>query len=251
MPVRPKVVLLGDSITEWAFQEGGWGAALAHHFARKVDVVLRGYSGYNTRWALKVLDRAVAGIGSSATGGGEQQQQPVVAAATVFFGANDAALPDRYCWFQNVPIPEYTANLKSIVSSLKEKWPAAVIVLITPPPIDEDGRVSFPLPFSDGSGLPERTNDSAGAYAKACVAVAEESGVPVIDLWTRMQQVPGWEKALLSDGLHLTKQGNKVLFEEVLNAFNIHGVSLEGIPNDLPIFDDIDRDEPIKSLEGF
>lgn len=44
---------------------------------------------------------------------------------------------------------------------------------------------------------PERTNDAAGAYANACIAVAKECGVSVIDIWTKMQQVPGWEKACL------------------------------------------------------
>ena len=33
---RPAVLLFGDSLTERCFEEGGWGAALAHHFARKV-----------------------------------------------------------------------------------------------------------------------------------------------------------------------------------------------------------------------
>lgn len=44
---------------------------------------------------------------------------------------------------------------------------------------------------------PERTNEAAGAYAKACVAVAEECGIPVLDLWTKMQQFPDWENAYL------------------------------------------------------
>lgn len=46
-------------------------------------------------------------------------------------------------------------------------------------------------------GLPERTNEAAGEYATACIAVAEECGVPVIDLWTKMQQCPDWRKEYL------------------------------------------------------
>lgn len=46
-------------------------------------------------------------------------------------------------------------------------------------------------------GLPERTNEAAGAYAKACVAAAEECGCVVVDLWTKMQQFPDWQKAFL------------------------------------------------------
>lgn len=38
---------------------------------------------------------------------------------TVFYGANDACLPDRYGGFQHVPIEEYKQNLHSIVSYLK------------------------------------------------------------------------------------------------------------------------------------
>ena len=78
----------------------------------QVDVVLRGYSGYNTRWALKVLER----VFPEAEGGGDGAP---VAAVTVFFGANDATLPDRCAAFQHVPPNEYKQNLHSIVSFFK------------------------------------------------------------------------------------------------------------------------------------
>ncbi|XP_020099647.1 GDSL esterase/lipase At5g45920 isoform X2 [Ananas comosus] len=235
--MRPKLVLFGDSITEESFCDGGWGAALAHQFARSADVVLRGYSGYNTRWALRVAARAMEGAGDAP------------AAVTVFFGANDAALPDRSSWFQHVPLDEYQRNLRSIHSFLKERWPSAVVILITPPPIDEDGRLQYP--YTDGpSGLPERTNESAGAFAKACVAVAKELGVPYIDLWTKMQQFPDWEKSFLRDGLHFTPRGNRVLFEEVVQALKGVGLSLESLPVDLPLFSDVDPKDPLKSFDN-
>lgn len=75
----------------------------------KADVVLRGYSGYNTRWALKVINK----VFPANDGGGD----PL--AVTVFFGANDAALPDRYGAFQNVPLDEYKTNLHAIVAFFK------------------------------------------------------------------------------------------------------------------------------------
>lgn len=53
-------------------------------------------------------------------------------------------------------------------------------------------------PFAENKlGLPERTNEAAGNYAKACLAVAAECGVSAIDLWTKMQQIPGWQTACL------------------------------------------------------
>jgi hypothetical protein len=55
--LRPHFVLFGDSITQHSFANEGWGAALADLYSRKADVFLRGYSGYNTRWALLLLDK--------------------------------------------------------------------------------------------------------------------------------------------------------------------------------------------------
>ena len=33
---RPEFLLFGDSLTQRSFEEGGWGASLTHHYARKV-----------------------------------------------------------------------------------------------------------------------------------------------------------------------------------------------------------------------
>jgi hypothetical protein len=107
--MRPSIVLFGDSITEEAFGEGGWGASLANHYSRSADVVLRGYSGYNPRWAAGVATRAVASIAGP------------VSAVAVFFGANDAALPDRASALQHVPLAEYKDNLRAICALLKVK----------------------------------------------------------------------------------------------------------------------------------
>ncbi|XP_060191263.1 GDSL esterase/lipase At5g45920 isoform X2 [Lycium barbarum] len=183
--MRPKIYLFGDSITEMSFDDGGWGASLVKHFNRTVDVVLRGYSGYNTRWALKVIEKVFP----------ETEESPL--AVTVFFGANDACLVNRCSAFQHVPIDEYKQNLHSIVSFLKGRWPTTQIILISPPPIDEPARLLYP--FTENKlRLPERTNEAAGNYAKACLAVAAECGVVAVDLWTRMQQIPGWQTACLS-----------------------------------------------------
>ncbi|EAY99754.1 hypothetical protein OsI_21739 [Oryza sativa Indica Group] len=153
--MRPSIVLFGDSITEEAFGEGGWGAHLANHYSRSADVVLRGYSGYNTRYQ---------------------------------YGG-------------------------------------------------------------DCAGLPERTNESAGAYARACVEVAAECGLRVIDIWSKMQRFPGWESSFLRDGLHLTPRGNRVVFEEVVFALKDASLGLEALPADLPLFCDMDPNNPVKSFD--
>ncbi|KAG6754937.1 hypothetical protein POTOM_040742 [Populus tomentosa] len=290
--MRPKIYLFGDSITEESFGDGGWGASLSHHFSRTVDVVLRGYSGYNTRWALKVAERIFPPVESGGA-------PPL--AVTVFFGANDACLPDRYSAFQHVPLHEYKQNLHSIISffkhwnmedlpfdvlklvhaygSLDEKrWPEIVILLITPPPIDEDARLRYASntlalyifnkvyrnlvkeialkfcrhPYIENpSGLPERTNEAAGAYAQACKSVAKECGCPVVDLWIKMQECPDWKQAYLSDGLHLTQAGNRIVFEEVVKELKEKGISVENLPVDLPHIANIDPQDPLKAFQDY
>ncbi|KAJ1393994.1 SGNH hydrolase-type esterase domain [Sesbania bispinosa] len=237
---RPKIYLFGDSITEGSFEVGGWGASLANHYCRTADVVLRGYSGYNTRWALKVLDRVFP-----ASHGGTETAP--VAAVTVFFGANDASLPDRYSGFQHVPPHEFKENLRSIVSFFKKRWPTSHVLLITPPPIDEDARLRHPY-GENPQGLPERTNEAAGEYARACIAVGGECEIPVVDIWTKMQQFPDWRRDYLSDGLHLTQGGNQVVFEELIRKLRDEGLSLESMPVDLPLISDIDRDDPLNAF---
>jgi lysophospholipase L1-like esterase len=267
MTTRPSILLLGDSITEESFGEGGWGAHLANHYSRSADVVLRGYSGYNTRWASLVVGRAIATVSSA------------VGAVTVLFGANDASLPDRACAFQHVPLPEYRDNLRAICAVLRARWPSAAVILITPPPVDESGRVRYPY-LGDVSGLPERTNEAAGRYARACVEVAKQSGFRVIDIWSRMQKFPGWETSFLRyvlrrrtretpraalclaslrghqlfffprrDGLHLTPLGNRLLFEEVVLALKDANLSLEALPADLPLCSDIDPNNAVKYFQ--
>ncbi|GAB4827052.1 hypothetical protein Ancab_033934 [Ancistrocladus abbreviatus] len=243
--MRQKIYLFGDSITEESFSDGGWGASLAHHFSRTADVVLRGYSGYNTRWALKVIDRVFPA--AVAEGGRSDGDAPL--AVVVFFGANDACLPDGYAAFQHVPLDEYKGNLHSIFSFLKKRWPESLILLVTPPPIDEAARLKNAY-RENPSGLPERINEAAGAYARACIDVAKECGTPVVDIWGKMQQFPDWGKSYLSDGLHLTQSGNRIVFEEVIKKLREAGLSPEKLPVDLPLFSDINPNDTLKAFEN-
>ncbi|KAG8045675.1 hypothetical protein GUJ93_ZPchr0008g11680 [Zizania palustris] len=239
--MRPRLVLFGDSITQQSFAAGGWGAALADHFARKADVVLRGFSGYNTRWALRVLSRAMEG--AAAAGG------PDPVAVTVFFGANDASLPDQKQAHQHVPLEEYKSNLRAICAYFKEQWPSAEIILITPPPIYEPARIRDMYGEDDSSKLPERTNEAAGTYAQACLAVAKELNHHIIDIWTKMQQFPNWQSSALSDGLHFTPFGNSILFDCVLGTLESIGFSQESLQPDLPLFSEMDPKDPLKAFE--
>ncbi|KAJ3670720.1 hypothetical protein LUZ60_008146 [Juncus effusus] len=240
MAVRPQIVLFGDSITEQSFRPGGWGTALADTYSRKADIVVRGYGGYNTRWALFLLHHIFPLDGHTAP----------PKATTIFFGANDAVLLGRTSEKQHVPIDEYKDNLKKIITHLKELSPEMVVVLIAPPPVDEDGREQYAklLYGEKARKLPERTNEMAGTYASVCLELAKEMIVPCIDTWSIMQETQGWQKLFLRDGLHLTEEGNAVVHREVLRVLYEAGLRAEEMQLDFPHHSQIDGANPQKAF---
>ncbi|EPY75589.1 isoamyl acetate-hydrolyzing esterase 1-like protein [Camelus ferus] len=141
----------------------------------KCDVLNRGFSGYNTRWAKIILPRLIRK--------GTSLDTPV--AVTIFFGANDSALKDENPK-QHVPLEEYVANLKSMVQYLKSvDVPESRLVLITPSPLCEAAWEQECL--QQGCKL-NRLNVVVGEYARACLQVAQDCGIDALDLWTLMQK---------------------------------------------------------------
>lgn len=63
--------------------------------SRKCDVLNRGLSGYNTRWAKIVLPRLI----------GKDSKTENTVAVTIFFGANDSALKGIVDFYSFLPPP--------------------------------------------------------------------------------------------------------------------------------------------------
>ncbi|XP_071354112.1 isoamyl acetate-hydrolyzing esterase 1 homolog [Trachinotus anak] len=229
----PKVILFGDSITQFSFQADGWGAEIANKLARKCDVVNRGLSGYNSRWAKIVLPRLINSQSSADNN---------IAAVTVFFGANDCALEDKNPQ-QHIPLQEYSENLKEITRLLSSAGVSAdKVIFITPPPLHEPAwekeciLKGFPL---------NRHNSVAGQYAQACVQAAGQCGTDVLDLWTLMQKDGQDYTVYLSDGLHLSEKGNQFVAEHLWGLLESRVADLPFI---LPYWGDVDVKSPESSL---
>ncbi|XWS50949.1 hypothetical protein CRYUN_Cryun12cG0135000 [Craigia yunnanensis] len=96
--------------------------------------------------------------------------------------------------------------------------------------------------------LPERTNEMAGVYVRGCLELAGELGLRSINLRSKMQETDGWQKKYLSDGLHLTAEGNAVVFQEVVSVFNEAWLSAAEMPYDFPPHSEIDGKNPEKAF---
>jgi isoamyl acetate esterase len=234
---RPKVLLLGDSLTQTAFE--GWAAALADIYQRRADVLNRGMSGYNTRWYLKYAhDHGI-------------WNEDEVMLITLFFGANDASLAAENP-HAHVPLGEYSANLSQLIKSCRISYPKAKIICITPPPVHHGQRLAYQkerFGSEKATGVLERTLENTGNYAKACVIVSEQYRVPHLDLYHAMLVPPkttttatattlengGTEKEhagdshskdeqkevadhgrYFTDGLHFSKEGHDFVAQAIL-----------------------------------
>ncbi|EHB07714.1 Isoamyl acetate-hydrolyzing esterase 1-like protein [Heterocephalus glaber] len=232
----PRVLLFGDSITQFSFQQGGWGAALADRLVRKCDVLNRGFSGYNTRWAKIILPRLV----------GSRDSPAVV---TIFFGANDSSLRDENPR-QHVPLEEYTANLSAMVRYLHSVGVTeSRVVLVTPPPLWEAAWEEECVAQGEtrSGAWRNRRNSVTGEYARACAQVAHDCGTDVLDLWTLMQKDDQDLSAYLSDGLHLSPEGNNFVFSHL---WPLVEKKVSGLPLLLPYWKDVAEANPECSLLG-
>ncbi|CAN1142293.1 GDSL esterase/lipase CPRD49 [Linum perenne] len=127
-PARPQIVLFGSSIVQLSFGNGGWGAILSDIYSRKADVVLRGYSGWNSRRALQVLDQIFPKDAAV--------QQPSL--VIVYFGGNDSVHPHKSGLGPHVPLQEYVDNMKKIALHLQSLSEKIRLIFLTSPPVDED-----------------------------------------------------------------------------------------------------------------
>lgn len=246
---RPKWVVFGDSITQKGNDPAneGWVSRLQDTYQRRVDILNRGYSGYNSRWAKMIWPHI----------------EPTFRGAelvTVWFGANDAALPDRTSKVQHVPLEEYRANLKYIVDRLKSL--ACEVILVTPPPVSEPHRIRhakemYGVDLDLGS---ERTNEVTKEYAQACLDVAHACSVHVVDMWQIcMQREPmRYGDVFLNDGLHLAAPGNGVMFESLISLLNdsLPQFCVQEIPTDIPEYRELimggdDEEKARAMLEKF
>jgi lysophospholipase L1-like esterase len=157
---------------------------------------------------------------------------------TIFFGANDARLPNTPGGpQQHIPIEEFTQNLIAIVQHPVVRAHTDIgLILITPPPVDERKALACDKAKDSQCGdVHRRRAPTTAAYAQAVRDVGRETGVPVIDLWTAMIARAGGTAAdeddlivgdaaapvsvilqnLLDDGLHLSAAGYQVLYSEL------------------------------------
>ncbi|KAI4306823.1 hypothetical protein L6164_030068 [Bauhinia variegata] len=203
-PARPQFVLFGSSIVQLSFGNGGWGSILAEIYARKADILSRGYFGWNSRRALQVLNQVFPK---------DAAVQPSL--VIVYFGGNDSMGPHPSGLGPHVPLPEYIENMRKIVIHLQSLSEKTRVIVLSCPPVNE-AKIR-----GNTSGVRSevvRTNKLCQSYSEACIKLCQEMGVKVVDLFTSIQKKDAWENACFTDGIHLSAEGSKIVVEEILKV---------------------------------
>ncbi|GES66420.1 GDSL Lipase/Acylhydrolase family protein [Aspergillus terreus] len=225
-------ILFGDSITQQSTSPTDgfvFQAELQDAYCRRLDVINRGFSGYTTANAVNVFPKFFP-----------TPQRATVKLMTIFFGANDACIPGT---FQHVPLDKFKENLRQLIQHPAVTAQGTQIIVLTPPAVNE-----YQMDPGDGSAL-ARTASHTKIYADAAREVATSLGTPVADIWTAFMTAAGWKEgdplagskeipnnaklqSLLTDGLHLTADGYRMVFEVVMETIrqNCPELSPEQLP---------------------
>ena len=162
----------------------------------ELDVINRGFSGYNTSHALRVLPSIIQPPTHS-------QIRLMVGfhplydfckmlaykGQTVFFGANDAVLEGLP---QHVPLGEYRTNLRTIVSHEVLQVHNPRLILITPPPICEYKTQEHDR--ESGKIHKQRMAARTKEYVDAALEVGKEASIPTVNLWNAFMAYAGWSE---------------------------------------------------------
>jgi len=247
--VQDVIMLFGDSITQAGWAEDAFGARLAHVYSRKLDVLNRGLAGYNTDWAIPVLEQCLATQH-------DQQHLPKLRLLVVWFGANDSCIKPSP---QHVPLPKFIENIKHmvhLVQSAESPYysPSTKIILITPPPVNTHQRAAD-LASRDPPLALDRLFDTTKQYVDGVKEAAAASKVAVVDVWTILWKAAGEnEEALsryMSDGLHLNSDGYTIVYEALMKSISAEHPELhyENLQQVFPAWGDVDWANPGPSVQ--
>jgi lysophospholipase L1-like esterase len=107
----------------------------------------------------------------------------------VFFGANDASLPDAPNK-QHIPLDEFSSNLEKIITHPQVVVHKPRIILVAPPPINE--HLWWPRDKSSGYPSVTRVASATKDYADAACVLGAKLNVPVVNLWSAFMKKAGF-----------------------------------------------------------
>lgn len=186
-PELPKVVLIGDSIRL------GYSAPVVKRLEKIAQVISPEPNGGDSANVLAHLDEWAL------------RERPVLVHLNC--GLHDLKRDKKTKQFQ-VPLEQYQANLREIITRVRASGAALVFANTTP--IDDERHAKRGAEF-------DRTEAEVRRYNAAAERVMREAKVPMHDLHWLVER-HGAQKLQLPDGTHYTPEGYEVLGEAVADS---------------------------------
>ena len=216
---------------------------------RRFDVVNRGFSGYNSSQILKIIEHVIPPpscakveflVRESLFLRSSTLRKSTNSVKLILLGANDSCLPTSPTG-QHVPLEKYRENIRKIITDPCVTAHNPTILLVTPPPINEEH-----LEIEDlKKGYPSITRQQSvtAKYAEVIREISEEfkdRKVFLLDLWAALVKEAATQthlassvdgetllgsksgggdsgfRHLLVDGLHLSGSAYALFFAELL-----------------------------------
>ena len=201
-----KINFLGDSITEGCGTSGG-PALFTSLIAEQTGAICRNYGIGGTRIARQHTPSEEAAWDRDYCSR-VAEMDPDADIVVIFGGTNDYGHGDAPIGSPSDRTPDtFYGALHTLYTSLIEKYPEAVIVILTPLHrcVEEDPR---------GEGRRTQAIGTLKEYVNIIREVAEFYSLPVIDLYANsglQPRVPVIKEKYMPDGLHPNDAGHRIL----------------------------------------
>ena len=229
-----KLLIIGDSNTQFGFGESNWLSLLSNQLQRRCDVINRGFSGYNTRFMKGVTPKILS-----------EFKAETICGVVVLLGLNDSARHEQL----NVPLDECKNNLKKILEDIlnygvdKDK-----LILVTPPRVvDEKWSAQCQILNNFDS---HHHDEAVKAYVSSCIDLSNELGLKCVDLNGIMSKSDDYSK-FFYDGLHFSAEGGKLLFDNLSPIIEDLFIKDDRLRTNFPSWNEIVNEPDVKDVPQF
>ncbi|ORX35420.1 SGNH hydrolase-type esterase domain-containing protein [Kockovaella imperatae] len=260
-PMQDCILLMGDSLTQRTDSPGNLQQRMNEAYQRKLDILNRGYGGFNSEWFVPLLPKILARKEDA-------DKVPVIRLVTIWLGTNDSVIGRD----QSQSTSRLVSNLEIILDALTSpESPYAVastpvsIILMTPGPC-----VVSDMPKENQK---YRTAEKHREYRDAVIEVGEKYKaleeennarlgdrygwkIATADVWQELMSAAAGDNeqelsSLFIDGVHLSTKGYTVVWDLlariIKTEFKGRGLDWEDfddLPRRVPPFTDIDFSNP-------
>lgn len=208
-----KLIIIGDSNTQFAHGESGWLNSISDLFQRRCDVMNRGFSGYNSDQIKIILPKLFS-----------EFKPESISGVIVMLGSNDSAQKVLQDPIQHVELKKFSENM-SYIADFILNWGVTKerIIFVSPPKIYDEKWQKVKGPNTN------HFDHLVRDYALEVIKIATSKSINFFDFRQAMEEYGSGYHELLHDGLHLSKKGGDLLFKGLLPFLQ------ENILNDLKI----------------